>query len=30
MCSRPEIADSGKLVEEMKLFVGEHRSKRAP
>ena len=25
----PELADSGKLVEEMKLFVKEHRSKRA-
>ncbi|XP_062190021.1 probable carboxylesterase 18 [Phragmites australis] len=25
----PELADSGKLMEEMKLFVQEHRSKRA-
>ncbi|CAN6226307.1 unnamed protein product [Urochloa humidicola] len=25
----PELADSGKLVEEMKLFVQEHRSKNA-
>jgi len=26
----PEIADTGKLVEEMKLFVEEHRSERVP
>ena len=25
----PELSDSGKLLEEMKLFVGAHRSEHA-